>query len=161
MAIKEGDTLPTETLRILGEDGSPKPVSTDEFFAGKKVILFGVPGAFTRTCSAKHLPGFVRHADALKAKGVDDIACVSVNDAAVMGAWGMAHSADGNVVMLADGNADFTAAIGMEIDRRSNGMGVRSRRYAMLIENGVVKKVNVEPEGSFGVSSAEAMLDLL
>lgn len=161
MAIKEGDTLPTETLRVLGKDGSPKPVSTDEFFAGKKVILFGVPGAFTRTCSAKHLPGFVRHADMLKAKGVDDIACVSVNDAAVMGAWGMAHGADGNVVMLADGNADFTTAIGMEIDRRSNGMGVRSRRYAMLIENGVVKKVNVEPEGSFGVSSAEAMLDLL
>jgi peroxiredoxin len=161
MTIKEGDKLPSQTLRILGEDGSPKTVSTDEYFAGKKIVLFAVPGAFTRTCSAKHLPGFVKSAAALKAKGIDDIACVSVNDAAVMGAWGMAHGADGKVVMLADGNADFTAAVGMDIDRRSNGMGIRSRRYSMLIENGVVRKINVEPEGSYGVSSAEAMLEQL
>lgn len=161
MAIKEGDKLPSQTLRILGEDGNPKTVSTDEYFAGKKVVLFAVPGAFTRTCSAKHLPGFVKNADALRAKGIDDVACVSVNDAAVMGAWGMAHGAEGKVVMLADGNADFTAAVGMEIDRRSNGMGIRSRRYSMLIENGTVRKINVEPEGSYGVSSAESMLEQL
>ncbi len=161
MTIKEGDKIPSQTLRILGEDGSPKTVSTDEYFAGKKVVLFAVPGAFTRTCSAKHLPGFVKNSDALKAKGVDGIACVSVNDAAVMGAWGMAHGADGKVAMLADGNADFTTAVGMDIDRRTNGMGTRSRRYSMLIENGVVRKINVEPEGSYGVSSAEAMLDQL
>jgi peroxiredoxin len=159
MTIKEGDMLPAETLRILGDDGSPKPVPTQEFFAGKKVILFGVPGAFTRTCSAKHLPGFVQHANDIKAKGIDEIACVAVNDAAVMGAWGVAHGAPGNVIMLADGNGDFTIAIGMDVDRRSNGMGVRSRRYAMLVENGVVRKLNVEPEGSYGISSAETMLE--
>lgn len=161
MTIKEGDMVPSETLRVLGDDGSPKPLPTDDFFAGKTVILFGVPGAFTRTCSAKHLPGFVKNASAIKAKGVDEIACVSVNDAAVMNAWGMAHGANGNVMMLADGNADFTKAIGMDVDRRANGMGVRSKRYAMLVENGVVKKLNVEPEGSYGVSSAETMLEQL
>jgi glutaredoxin/glutathione-dependent peroxiredoxin len=161
MAIKEGDKLPSATLRVQGEDGSPKQISTDEFFAGRTVILFGVPGAFTRTCSAKHLPGFVKNAGAIKTKGVDEIACISVNDAAVMNAWGMAHGADSKVAMLADGNADFTTAIGLDVDRRSNGMGTRSRRYAMLIENGVVKKLNVEPEGSYGASSAETMLEIL
>lgn len=161
MAIKEGDRLPSVTLRVQGEDGSPKQVSTDEFFKGRTVILFGVPGAFTRTCSAKHLPGFVTNADALKAKGVDAIACISVNDAAVMSAWGMAHGAGDKVVMLADGNADFATAIGMDVDRRANGMGTRSRRYAMLIQDGVVKKLNIEPEGSYGASSAETMLEQL
>lgn len=161
MAIKEGDRLPTATLRVQGEDGSPKQISTDEFFAGKKVILFGVPGAFTRTCSAKHLPGFVQNAGAIKAKGIDEIACISVNDAAVMSAWGMAHGATDKVAMLADGNADFTTAVGLDIDRRGNGMGTRSRRYAMLVEDGVVKKLAIEPEGSYGASSAETMLEQL
>jgi peroxiredoxin len=146
---------------VQGEDGSMKQISTDEYFAGRTVILFGVPGAFTRTCSAKHLPGFVKNAAAIKAKGVDEIACVSVNDAAVMCAWGMAHGADGKVSMLADGNADFAAAIGMDMDRRSNGMGTRSRRYSMLVRDGVIEKFNVEPEGSYGVSSAEVMLEQL
>lgn len=161
MAIKEGDRVPSQTLRVQGEDGNVKQISTDDYFAGRTVILFGVPGAFTRTCSAKHLPGFVKNASAIKAKGVDEIACVSVNDAAVMCAWGMAHGADGKVSMLADGNADFAAAIGMDMDRRSNGMGTRSRRYSMLVRDGVIKKLNVEPEGSYGVSSAEVMLEQL
>jgi glutaredoxin/glutathione-dependent peroxiredoxin len=161
MTIKEGDRLPEATLRVQGEDGGAKELSTTEFFAGRTVALFAVPGAFTRTCSAKHLPGFVNNAAAIKGKGVDEIACISVNDAAVMNAWGLAHGAPGKVVMLADGNADFASAIGMAMDRRTNGMGTRSCRYSMLVEDGVVRKLNVEPEGSYGASSAETMLEQL
>ena len=161
MTIKQGDRLPEATLRVQGEDGGAKEVSTTDFFAGRTVALFAVPGAFTRTCSAKHLPGFVNNAAAIREKGVDEIACISVNDAAVMNAWGLAHGAPGKVVMLADGNADFASAIGMALDRRANGMGTRSCRYSMLVEDGIVKALNVEPEGSYGVSSAETMLEQL
>jgi len=158
MAIKEGDPLPSETLHRLGDDGAPKPLSTDEYFAGKRVVLFAVPGAFTQTCSARHLPGFVNHADAIKAKGVDEIVCIAVNDAAVMDAWSKAQDERRSVTMLSDGNADFTTAVGMEIDRRASGMGVRSKRYAMVVDDGVIKRLNLEPDGSYGISSAETIL---
>ena len=161
MAIKEGDPLPSETLHRLGDDGAPKPLSTDDYFAGKRIVLFAVPGAFTQTCSARHLPGFVRHADAIRAKGVDEIVCIAVNDAAVMDAWGKAQDERRSITMLSDGNADFTTAVGMEIDRRASGMGLRSKRYAMVVDDGVIKKLNLEPDGSYGVSSAETILEHL
>jgi peroxiredoxin len=160
MPIKIGDRIPSVTLRYLGPDGV-KQVSSEEFFAGKKVALFGLPGAYTRTCSSRHLPGYVQNAAALKAKGVDTIACLSVNDAFVMGAWGREHNAAGNVVMLGDGSGEFTHAIGLELDRTKEGMGVRSQRYSMVVEDGVVKKLHVEPPGQYGISSAEAMLEAL
>ncbi|MGE4219774.1 MAG: peroxiredoxin [Alphaproteobacteria bacterium] len=161
MTIKAGERVPSMTLKVLGEDGGPKDIATDAVFKGKKVVLFALPGAFTRTCSAKHLPGFVANADAIRAKGVDTIACLSVNDAFVMGAWGHMQGAGGKVLMLADGNADFTSAIGMDIDRRGAGMGTRSKRYAMIVEDGVVTRVDEEPDGAYGVSSAEAVLAAL
>ena len=157
MTIKVGDKIPSATLTEM-QDGKPTPVSTDSFFAGKKVALFALPGAFTPTCSAKHVPGFVNNYDALKAKGVDAIACVSVNDAFVMGAWGKDQKADGKVHMLADGSGDFTRAVGLELDLRKGGLGMRSQRYSMLVEDGTVKALNVEKAGQFDVSSAEAML---
>ena len=157
MAIKVGDKVPSVTLRYLGPDGV-KAVSSDEFFAGKKVAIFGLPGAYTRTCSSRHLPGYVQNAAALKAKGLDTIACLSVNDAFVMNAWGKEHGAGEHVVMLGDGSADFTKAIGLTVDRTEAGMGIRSQRYSMIVDNGVVTKLNVEPSGEYGVSSAEAML---
>jgi len=160
MAIKVGDKLPSVTLRYLTPEG-PKAVTTEEFFGGKKVALFGVPGAFTRTCSERHLPSYVTHAAELKAKGVDTIACLAVNDLFVMGAWGKERGADDKVVMLGDGSGDFTRAIGLELDRIKEGMGVRSQRYSMLVEDGVVKALNVEQPGQFEVSSAEAMLKAL
>lgn len=158
MAIREGDPLPSGTLHRLGDDGAPKPLSIDEYFAGKRVVLFAVPGAFTQTCSARHLPSFVKHADAIKAKGIDEIVCIAVNDAGVMDAWGKAKDERRSITMLSDGNADFTTAVGMEIDRRASGMGLRSKRYAMVVDDGVIKKLNLEPDGSYGVSSAEAIL---
>jgi peroxiredoxin len=160
MTIKVGDKIPSVTLRYLGPDGV-KAVSSDEFFAGRKVVLFGLPGAYTRTCSARHLPGYVANSAALKAKGIDAIACLSVNDAFVMGAWGKAHGADDKVVMLGDGSAEFTKAIGLEVDRTEAGMGIRSQRYSMVVDNGTVTQLNIEPSGEYGVSSAEAMLDRL
>ena len=160
MAIKEGDKIPSVTLRYLTPEGV-QAVPSDEFFAGKKVIVFGLPGAYTRTCSSRHLPGYVGNAAALKAKGVDAIACLSVNDAFVMNAWGKEHQAGDKVVMLGDGSAEFTKAIGLELDRVKEGMGIRSQRYAMLVDNGVVKKLHVEKPGEYGVSSAEAMLEAL
>ena len=160
MAIKEGDKIPSVTLRHLTAEGV-QAVPSDEFFAGKKVIVFGLPGAYTRTCSSRHLPGYVANAAALKAKGVDAIACLSVNDAFVMSAWGKEHHAGDKVVMLGDGSAEFTKAIGLELDRVKEGMGIRSQRYAMLIDSGVVKKLHVEKPGEYGVSSAEAMLEAL
>lgn len=161
MTIKIGDRLPDATLRVQADEGGATEISTADFFAGRRVVLFAVPGAFTRTCSARHLPGFVNNAAALKEKGVDEIACISVNDAAVMNAWGMAHGAPGNVIMLADGNADFATAVGMAMSRHDKGMGTRSRRYSMLVEDGVVTKLNVEPDGNYGLSSAETMLEQL
>jgi peroxiredoxin len=157
MTIKAGDKIPSATLMEM-QDGKPAPVSTDAFFAGKKVALFALPGAFTPTCSAKHVPGFVANYDALKAKGVDAIACLSVNDAFVMGAWGKDQKADGKVHMLADGNGDFTRAVGLEMDGTKFGMGKRSQRYSMIVDNGVVTSVNVEAPGAFEVSSAEYLL---
>src|SRR6202161_815219 len=158
--INVGDKIPSATLMEM-QDGKPMPVSTDAFFAGKKVALFALPGAFTPTCSAKHVPGFVQNFDALKAKGIDEIACVSVNDAFVMGAWGKDQKSDGKVRMLADGNGDFTRAMGLEMDGSRFGMGKRSQRYSMLVDNGVVKELNVEDPGAFSVSSAEHVLKQL
>ena len=160
MTIKVGDKVPAVPLRNLTSEGV-KEVSPDELFGGKKVVLFAVPGAYTRTCSQRHLPSYVGNAAALKAKGVDTIACLAVNDAFVMNAWGKEHGTEGNVMMLGDGNADFTRAMGLELDRVKEGMGIRSQRYAMLVENGVVKALHVEQPGEYAVSSAEAMLEKL
>ena len=160
MTIKVGDKIPSATLMEM-KDGAPRPVKTDELFAGKKVVMFALPGAFTPTCSAKHLPGFVQHADELKSRGVDAIACVSVNDAFVMGAWGNSQGVGEKVMMLADGNGDFTKALGLQMDATKYGMGTRSQRYAMLVEDGVVNQLHVEEPGAFSVSSAEHMLKQL
>jgi glutaredoxin/glutathione-dependent peroxiredoxin len=157
MTINIGDKLPSATL-IQMKDDAPRPVKTDEFFANRKVVLFAVPGAYTPTCSAKHLPGFVHNAEAMKAKGIDAVACVSVNDAFVMGAWGNEHMTGERVLMLADGNGDFTKALGLEMDATKYGMGLRSQRYAMLVDNGVVRKLFLEEPGAFSISSAEHML---
>ncbi len=156
MTISVGDRLPTTTLVKATADG-PDQVSSTDFFAGRRVALFAVPGAFTPTCSAKHLPGFVEKDAELKAKGIDEIACTSVNDAFVMGAW--AKSADaGDITMLADGNGDFAKAIGLTMDGSGFGMGTRSQRYSMIVNDGVVEQLNVEAPGEFKVSSAEHLL---
>jgi len=160
MAIKAGDALPNVTLKEMG-DGGPKDVNIQELTKGKKVVLFAVPGAFTPTCSMKHLPGFVDQAAALKAKGVDEIVCLSVNDAFVMGAWGKDQSAGGKVRMLADGNGEFTKAVGLEMDGSGFGMGSRSKRYAMIIEDGKVKELLTEPGPGLSASSAESVLGKL
>jgi peroxiredoxin len=160
MTIKTGDRVPSITLMQM-KGGAPQPVKTDDLFRGKKIALFALPGAFTPTCSAKHLPGYLQHADDLRSKGVDAIACVSVNDAFVMGAWGESQNAGDRVMMLADGNGDFTRALGLEMDATKYGMGKRSQRFSMLIDDGVVKTLNVEEPGAFSVSSAEHMLQQL
>jgi peroxiredoxin len=160
MTIKVGDRIPSATLMQM-KSGAPQPVKTDDLFAGRTVAVFALPGAFTPTCSAKHLPGFVQHADDLKRKGVDTIACVSVNDAFVMGAWGEHQSVGDRVLMLADGNGEFTRALGFEMDASKYGMGKRSQRFSMLVDNGVVKQLNVEEPGAYAVSSAEHMLQQL
>jgi peroxiredoxin len=160
MTIKVGDKVPSGTLMQM-KGGSPQPVKTDDIFSGKKVVLFALPGAFTPTCSAKHLPGFVLNADDLKKKGVDSIACLSVNDAFVMGAWGEQQNTGDKVMMLADGNGDFTKSLGLEMDASRFGMGQRSQRYSMVVDNGVVKELNVEEPGAFSVSSAEHVMKQL
>jgi peroxiredoxin len=157
MTIKVGDKVPSSTFKVLSPEG-PKDMTTDELFGGKKVAFFAVPGAFTPTCSQRHLPGYIDKAAALKAKGVDTIACVSVNDAFVMGAWGKSQSGGDNVVMLADGNGDFARAIDLELDATRAGLGKRSQRYSMLVDNGIVKALHVEAPGKFEVSDAETML---
>ncbi|HYB10864.1 MAG TPA: peroxiredoxin [Alphaproteobacteria bacterium] len=158
MTIKVGDKIPSVKLKYMGANG-PAEITTDELFAGKKVVLFGLPGAFTPTCSAKHVPGFVQHADAIKKKGVSTIACISVNDAFVMGAWGKEQGAGEKVMMLADGNADFTKAAGLEQDLSAAGLGLRSKRYAMIVDKGAVKWMGVEEApGKLEASSAEAVL---
>jgi len=159
MTIKEGDTLPQATMHTM-KDGKPAAVSTDALFKGKKVVVFAVPGAFTPTCSLAHLPGFVVNADKIKAKGVDSIVCVSVNDAFVMDAWGKDKHAE-QLVMVGDGNGAFTKALGLEMDASGFGLGTRSQRYAMVVEDGVVKKLAVEKPGKLEVSKAEAILDAL
>ncbi len=159
MTIKEGDKLPAATLHMM-QDGRPTPVTTDDLFAGKKVVLFAVPGAFTPTCSQAHLPGYVVNADAIKAKGVDSIICLSVNDAFVMGAWGENANAE-ELLMVGDGNGEFTKAVGLEMDGSGFGLGARSQRYAMIVEDGTVTKLSVEEPGKFEVSAAEAILEAL
>lgn len=157
MSINVGDKVPEVGLQHKTADGIDT-LTPDTLFAGKKVVLFAVPGAFTPTCSAQHVPSFVKNADALKAKGVDTIACVAVNDAFVMDAWGAAQGAGNSVMMLADGSAKFAQAIGLELDLVERGMGVRSQRYAMVVEDGVVKNLFVEEPGAYDVSSAEHVL---
>ena len=155
MSIQVGERVPAGTLTRMTE-GGPAPVSTDDVFKGKKVVLFAVPGAFTPTCSNKHLPGYLKQYDAFRAKGVDTIACVAVNDVFVMDAWGKAHGAGDKILLLADGNADWARALGLEADFAKFGMGVRSKRFSMIVEDGVVKELNVEAPGEFKVSAAEA-----
>lgn len=159
MTIKPGDSVPNINLRTMGKKG-PEPVTTEALFKGKKVVLFAVPGAFTPGCSISHLPGFVIYADKIKDRGVDSIICLSVNDSFVMDAWGKASNAE-EIIMLADGNADFTQAMGLAMDAKGHGMGERSQRYAMIVENSIITHLNVEPAGGITVSSAETILELL
>jgi glutaredoxin/glutathione-dependent peroxiredoxin len=161
MPIKVGDRLPSATFRVMTADG-PKPRSTDEVFKGKKVVLFAVPGAFTPTCTKNHLPGYITNADAIRAKGIDSIAVTGVNDQFVMDAWKKAAGGEGKVEFLADGNGDFAKAIDLTLDASANGLGLRSKRYSMLVEDGVVKKLNIEEApGKAEVSGADAMLKSL
>jgi glutaredoxin/glutathione-dependent peroxiredoxin len=160
MTINVGDNVPAGQFTVMGPDG-PTPLTTNSLFNGKKVVLFSVPGAFTPTCSARHLPGYVESAAALKAKGVDTIACLAVNDVFVMAAWGKAGNVGDDVVMLADGNGDYTRALGLELDATGFGMGKRGKRFSIIVENGVVTHLNIEPPGAFGVSSADEALKQL
>ena len=155
--IKVGDKIPSAKLRHMTAEG-PKEITTDELFKGKKVVLFAVPGAFTPTCSMKHLPGFVGNAEAIKKKGVNDIVCMSVNDAFVMDAWGKDQKVGEKVHMVADGNADLTKALGLEMDISGGGLGLRSKRFSMVVDNGTVTQLNVEKPGAFEVSNAETVL---
>jgi len=160
MTIKVGDRMPAGSFTQVTKDG-PQKISAEDFFKGKKVVLFSVPGAFTPTCDAKHLPGFVEKASDLRAKGIDTVACIAVNDAFVMKAWGKSQNTDGKVEMLADGNGEYTKALGLDFDASGFGMGLRGQRFALLVDNGVVKQVNVEAKGEFKVSSAEYVLGQL
>lgn len=160
MTISTGDRLPDATFTVMTSDG-PTKMTTQDVFGGKTVALFAVPGAFTPTCSAKHLPGYVEKAAELRAKGVDAIACTSVNDVFVMGAWGKDQDVGDDVIMLADGNGDFAAATGLEMDGSGFGMGKRSKRYSMIVKDGVVTELNIEEPGDFKVSSADFMLGQL
>src|ERR1700749_291764 len=160
MAIKAGDRMPEGKLKTITKDG-PKDLPTDDLFKGKKVVLFSVPGAFTPTCDAKHLPGFVQLADQIRAKGVGTIACMAVNDVFVMNAWGKAQGVGGKVLMLADGNGDYAKALGLELDASGFGMGTRGQRFAIVARDGVARRVEVEQPGQFKVSAAEAILTQL
>jgi peroxiredoxin len=160
MTVKAGDKFPDVTLTKVTADG-PEQVSSTDYFKGRKVALFSVPGAYTPTCSARHLPGFVEKADELHAKGIDEIACTAVNDAFVMGAWGKEHGVAGKVTMLADGNGDLAEALGLTMDGSKFGMGKRGQRFAMVVSDGTVESVDVEQGGEFRVSSADYMLEHL
>ena len=160
MSINVGDRIPQTTLMKATAEG-PQPIDSDEFFRGRRVALFAVPGAFTPTCSVRHLPGFVERADELKAKGVDGIACTSVNDAFVMWAWAESSGVGDKVTMLADGNGEFASALGLAADSSKYGMGTRSRRYSMIVNDGVVEQLNIEEPGAFNVSSADYLLERL
>jgi peroxiredoxin len=160
MTIKAGDKMPSGTFTIPGPDG-PQKLTTDQLFAGKKVVLFSVPGAFTPTCDARHLPGFIQHAADFKAKGVDTVACMAVNDVFVMKAWAKASAVEEKVLMLADGNAEYSKALGLELDASGFGMGIRGKRFALVVDNGVARHVLVEGPGEFKVSSAEHVLGQL
>jgi len=157
MPIKEGEKIPQVTVKT----SDMKNITTEELFGGKKVVIFAVPGAFTPTCSEQHLPGYIEHADAIRARGVDDILCLSVNDAFVMGAWGRDRGAGEAVTMIADGNGEFSRAVGLDFDGSGIGFGLRSQRYAAIVEDGVVTKLAVEEPMKFEVSSAEAILEAL
>lgn len=159
MSIQEGDKLPDATMHTM-RDGRPTPVTTADLFGGKKVVAFAVPGAFTPTCSQAHLPGYVVNADAILAKGVDSIVCLAVNDAFVMDSWGKSGNAE-KLQMIGDGNGDFTRALGLEMDGSGFGLGTRSQRFAMIVEDGTVTRLAVEAPGQFEVSKAEAMLEAL
>lgn len=160
MTIKVGDRMPAGTFTIPGPDG-PQKLAAEQLFSGKKVVLFSVPGAFTPTCDARHLPGFIQHAEDFKAKGVDTVACMAVNDVFVMKAWGKASAVEDKVLMLADGNGDYARALGLEMDAKGFGMGMRGKRFAIVAEDGVVKGLYVEGPGEFKVSSAEHVLGQL
>ncbi len=160
MAIKAGERMPRGTLKRMTKEG-PKDLSTDEIFKGKVVVLFSVPGAFTPTCDAKHLPGFVQLADQIRAKGVDTIACMAVNDVFVMNAWGKASGVGDRILMLADGNGDYARALGLELDAKGFGMGTRGQRFALIVRDGMATHVNVEAPGQFKVSAAEYVLGQL
>ena len=160
MTIQVGDSIPSATLNIMTADG-PSAISTDDIFKGKKVALFGLPGAFTPTCSAQHLPGFVANADALRAKGVDSIVCLAVNDAFVMGAWGKDQNVGDKVTLVADGSAQFTKAAGLELDLTERGLGLRCQRFSMVVDDGVVKSLNIDAAGTFEATSAEKILEQL
>jgi peroxiredoxin len=160
VAIKAGERMPQGTLKRMTKEG-PKDFSTDELFKGKVVVLFSVPGAFTPTCDAKHLPGFVQLADQIRAKGVDTIACMAVNDAFVMNAWGKASGVGDRILMLADGNGEYARALGLELDAKGFGMGTRGQRFALIVRDGVATQVNVEAPGQFKVSAAEYVLGQL
>ena len=157
MTIKVGDALPEATFRLITSDG-PRPVTTQEFFKGKKIVFFGLPGAFTPTCSAKHVPSYLQNLDALKGKGVDEIWCLSVNDAFVMHAWAQDQKAQGKIRFFGDGSAEYTKKLGLELDLNARGMGMRMQRFSMLADNGVVKTLNVEGPGKFEVSDGATML---
>jgi peroxiredoxin len=156
---KAGDRIPEGTFTRMTPTG-PGPITTDEVFKGKKVVFFAVPGAFTPTCSKQHLPGYVASAEAIKAKGIDTIACMAVNDAFVMDAWGKSQGVGDKILLLADGNAEFTKKLGLELDASRSGMGTRSRRFSMVVEDGIIKELNVEAPGEFKVSSAESTCHL-
>jgi peroxiredoxin (alkyl hydroperoxide reductase subunit C) len=160
MTIAPGDTMPTATLYTMGADG-PEAISTDDLFGGRKVALFGLPGAFTPTCSAKHVPGFLDNADELRAKGIELIVCVSVNDAFVMGAWGKDLGVGDVIVMAADGSGELTKKIGLELDLTERGLGMRCERFSMIVDDGRVLTVNVDRNGAFEASTAESMLERL
>jgi len=160
MSIKVGDKVPSANFMTMGADG-PEPMTSEQLFSGKRVALFAVPGAFTPTCSAKHLPGFKEQAQALRGKGIDTIACTSVNDVFVMGAWGQEQSVGDDVVMLADGNGDFAESLGLVLDAQGFGMGQRSQRYSMVVNDGVIETLNVDEGGEFKISSADYMLENL
>jgi peroxiredoxin len=160
MTIKAGDKMPAGVFKTPGAEG-PENVTTEQLFAGKKVVVFSVPGAFTPTCDARHLPGFIQHAEDFKAKGVDTIACMAVNDVFVMNAWAKSSAVEGKVAMLADGNGDYAKALGLEMDAKGFGMGIRGQRFAIIVDNGVVKSLFVEAPGKFEVSSADHLLSQL
>ena len=160
MSINVGDKLPKATLVKATPDG-PQPVDSEAYFGGRRVAIFSVPGAFTPTCSARHLPGFIDKAEEMKAKGVDEIACIAVNDAFVMQAWGESSGADGKVTMLADGNGDFARALGLTMDGSKFGLGERGQRWSAIVDDGVVEQLNVEEPGAFNVSSADYLMERL
>jgi len=160
MTIKPGDSIPSATLYMMGADG-PTSSTTDDLFKGKKVAMFGLPGAFTPTCSAQHVPSYLSNAEALKEKGVDSIICLSVNDAFVMGAWGKDQGVGDNIIMAGDGGALFSKAMGLDMDLTERGMGVRCQRFSMIVDDGVVSVLNHEPPGEYRISSAESMLEQL